>query len=150
MNKATWYAILHNGEKIIENSKLPKKGLLNLDTTNIKEFGAESKIWQANFSINGTFFFNNRKIESALPNIRIKNFKIVYYNKVVLNNLANDARRDRSLVLGYRTENEESILIISSSLAYLFLRKRRINNKWIFTKNKEYITESKYNLILYF
>jgi len=152
MDGARWYAIYDNGEKILENDSLPKKGLLALDTKKIREFGLESEVWRAHFlTCDGSFFFNNGKIKSALPGRKLQNFDIICHNKVVIDNLANNASKDKYVVFGYKMVDEEASLIIISHIpAYLFLRKRKIQNKWTYCKNNQFISSKAYNFLLYF
>ena len=151
MDGARWYAIYDNGEKIVEDDSLPRKGLLALDTKRIKEFGLESKNWNAYFTIEGEFFVNKEKVQSALPDKKIENFKIVCYHKVVLNDLAGNAYKQKYLVFGYKTKNEESSLMIAPDLlAYCFLRKRNLNGSWNYSRNNKIISSREYNILLHF
>jgi len=151
MDGATWYAVYDTGKKIVEDSSLPKKGLLALDIKRIREFGLESDIWKAHFSTNGAFFFNGAKVESALPDRKIKDFELVCHNKVVLENLAKDAFQQKYLIFGYKMKDEESVLVVPVNfIAYSLLRKRKKDNKWLYALNKTIITQNKYNFLLYF
>jgi len=151
MDGATWYAVYKNGREVKENPLLLKRGLLNLDTKKIKKFGLKSDSWDAYFTVEGEFFFNEKKIRSALLARKIENFEIVCYHKVVLNDLARDAHKERYLVFGYKTEDEESSLIIVPELpAYCFLRKRKLEGMWKCSKNNNFISSREYNFLLYF
>ena len=152
MDGARWYAIYDNGEKILENDSLPKKGLLALDTKRIREFGLESEVWRAHFlTCDGSFFFNNEKIKSALPGRKLQNFDIICHNKVVIDNLANNASKDKYVVFGYKMVDEESALVIIADLpAYLLLKKRKFNNAWKYCQNNQFISSRKYNLLFHF
>jgi len=130
---------------------LPKRGLLNLDPKKIKEFGLESDNWNAYFTVEGKFFFNGEKIQSAFSDEKIEDFEVVCHHKMVLNDLARDAHKERYLVFGYKTKNEESFLIIAPELpAYCFLRKRNLEGVWKYCKNNKLISSREYNFLLYF
>ena len=151
MDGATWYAVYKSGRRIKENPLLPKRGLLNLDPKKIKEFGLESDNWNAYFTVEGKFFFNGEKIQSAFSDEKIEDFEVVCHHKMVLNDLARDAHKERYLVFGYKTKNEESFLIIAPELpAYCFLRKRNSEGTWKYSKNNRFISPREYNFLLYF
>jgi len=151
MDGATWYAVYDNGQKIIENNSLPKKGLLALDPERIQEFGLVSNAWVCFFTSEGTFFFNNEKVESALPDMKLGQFEIICCNKVVKEGLFRDAPERKYLMLGYKRENEESILIIPVNIpAYLLLRKRKTKDGWVYSMNNKLVSRKDYNLILHF
>jgi len=151
MDGATWYAVYDNGQRITEDNSLPKKGLLALDSERIREFGLVSDTWICFFTTEGTFFFNNKRVESALPDVQLKQFEIICCNKVVKEGLFKDAAEKKYLMLGYKKENEESILIIPINIAaYLLLRKRKTKDGWIYSINNKLVSRKDYNLILHF